>query len=303
MKSCRPSISIVTPSFNQGQFLESCINSVLDQFPLNAEYIIVDGGSSDNSPEIIRRYESRCSKVFIEPDNGHADALNKGFAVSSGDIMCWLNSDDMYTPWAFKTALDIFERFPGVEWIQGIHGFWNSRSQLAGVSKCYKDKFDYLRKDYKWIQQESVFWRRSLWDRSGGYITDSYRYMVDGELWGRFFLSAELYNVESLFSGYRKHCSNRAHLNMAAVEAEMDDITSEMITQSSAYDRSVAKSINTFSRFVRSRTMANIPLQGIFEKLAYRILLSRYNDKAKYPLISWSNEANEWCLSYIARSA
>ncbi|MBT63699.1 MAG: glycosyl transferase [Puniceicoccaceae bacterium] len=205
----RISISIVTPSYNQGDFLEDCMTSVLNQGYPNLEYIVIDGGSHDRSPQIINRYKEQLSYSVSESDKGHADAINKGFKQSSGEVMAWLNSDDMYLPWTLKVVADIFEQFPEVEWITGLNGTWNQYGAITEVIKSRKNIYDYLLGDYVWIQQESVFWRRSLWEKAGGQINESIRYMVDGELWTRFFQHAELYHVDCLFGGYRKHGSNR----------------------------------------------------------------------------------------------
>src|SRR6266540_2247918 len=117
MIDCYPRISIITPSFNQGAFLEQAIRSVIVQNYPNLEYVIIDGGSTDNSIEIIKKYEKHLHYWISEKDNGQYDAINKGFAKSSGVIMGWLNSDDMYCPWALKTVSSIFSECPNIEWL------------------------------------------------------------------------------------------------------------------------------------------------------------------------------------------
>ena len=112
-----PTISVVTPSYNQGRFLEETICSVLTQSYPCVEYVVIDGASSDDSVEIIRKYAGQLTYWVSETDKGQYDAINKGFARTTGEIMAWLNSDDMYTPWALTVVADIFRLFPHVEWI------------------------------------------------------------------------------------------------------------------------------------------------------------------------------------------
>ncbi|MDH4242063.1 MAG: glycosyltransferase, partial [Phycisphaerae bacterium] len=132
--SVAPSISIVTPSYNQGRFLEEAICSVLAQSYRNVEYVVIDGASTDDSVEVVRKYEDRLAYWVSEPDKGQYDAINKGFARTTGEIMAWLNSDDKYTPWALAVVADIFRTFPHVEWITSIHPIrWNERGQAVHV--------------------------------------------------------------------------------------------------------------------------------------------------------------------------
>ena len=209
----KPKISIVTPSFNQGMFLEETIKSVLDQNYENLEYVIIDGGSTDNSLDIIKKYEHKLHKWISEEDEGHGHALNKGFSYTTGDIMAWINSDDKYTPWSFRSVAEIFTQFPHVTWISGFNTLWSSTGAMISVNRRPKNIYDYLLGKFEWIQQESVFWRRSLWEKAGGYINQQYSLMVDGELWTRFFLHADLYSVDCVLAGYRMHPANRAHMN------------------------------------------------------------------------------------------
>ena len=115
-----PRISIVTPSFNQGQFLEQTIRSVLSQGYPNLEYIIIDGGSTDGSVEIIKRYEKQIFFWCSEKDKGHYDAINKGFSRSTGDILAWINSDDIYFPWTLMTVATMMSSVPEVQWLSSL---------------------------------------------------------------------------------------------------------------------------------------------------------------------------------------
>jgi glycosyltransferase involved in cell wall biosynthesis len=205
------SISVVTPSLNQARFLNETILSVLGQDYPRLEYVVVDGGSTDGSVEIIERHRPRLHYFVSEPDSGHARALNKGFAHTSGEIMAWLNSDDMYLPWTFRTVSEIFESFPDVNWIVGLNTWWNENGAMIATGYIYNNIFDYLSGKFFGIQQESVFWRRSLWERAGGSVDENYKFMVDAELWTRFFVLDNLWHAGCVLSGYRMHRENRAN--------------------------------------------------------------------------------------------
>jgi glycosyltransferase involved in cell wall biosynthesis len=216
-----PKISIVTPSFNQGHFIEHTLKSVLDQNYPNLEYIVIDGKSTDNSIEIIKKYSDRLSYWVSEKDNGHGNAINKGFQSSTGEIMAWINSDDMYFPWTLRVVSEVFTLFPHVNWIVGLNSFIKN-SSIFRVEKIYKNKYDFMLGDYKWIQQESVFWRRSLWEKAGGKLNEDYSLMIDGELWCRFFLFDKLYHLDTILAGYRAHDTNRAGTFYKECLVEMD---------------------------------------------------------------------------------
>lgn len=205
-----PRISVVVPSYNQGAFLKATLDSILSQNYPDLECIVVDGGSSDHSVEIIRSMEDRLTWWCSEKDDGHGDALNKGFAKATGEILCWLNSDDLMAPWGLWVVGDVFARFPEVEWLTGEYGIWDAHGRLVAAYPGGATATEYLRRGESDIQQESTFWRRSLWTRAGGKIDTSYRLMIDAELWLRFFRHATLYSLKTVVSGYRWHGENRS---------------------------------------------------------------------------------------------
>jgi glycosyltransferase involved in cell wall biosynthesis len=199
-------ISIVTPSFNQGKYLKICMSSVLAQAVPGLEYILMDGGSTDGSIEIIRQFADRLAYWQSQPDGGHMDALNAGFARSTGEIMGWLNSDDMLMPWALSVVQSVFARFPQVEWlttrfpmVMNPEGTILNARQMEGfhAKLFYRGRNVAIHPRFYAgvIQQESTFWRRSLWERAGGKVDASLRIAGDFELWSRFFQFAELYAV------------------------------------------------------------------------------------------------------------
>jgi glycosyltransferase involved in cell wall biosynthesis len=201
-----PKVSIVTINYNGAQYLEACILSVISQEYPNLEYIIIDGGSSDQSIKIIKKYQKFITYWVSEPDNGMYHALQKGFDKSTGEIMAWLNSDDLYHPKSLFIIAEFFSQNNEIDWVMGCPtGFDSQGRSFQGSGDIYPawSKFRYYNYDYKWIQQESTFWRRSLWEKAGSIFNLQLRYAGDGELWLRFFRHALLYCIPYFIGGFR----------------------------------------------------------------------------------------------------
>jgi glycosyltransferase involved in cell wall biosynthesis len=223
-----PKISIVTPNYNGANFLEETILSIVRQDYPNLEFIVIDGGSTDGSVEIIKKYEKYLTYWVSEADHGHGHALNKGFARTTGEIMAWINSDDKYYPYTFSTVAEIFNKFDDINWIQGKNSWIDKSGRLTDVQFSFINIYSYLLFDYKWIQQESVFWRRSLWNKSGSCINEKLKLMVDGDLWTRFFLLDDLWHLDLVISCFRSHDKNRSHSQIHEVYKEMDEVINAM---------------------------------------------------------------------------
>ena len=225
-----PRLSIVTPSLNQGEFIEETLRSVLLQGYPSLEYTVIDGGSTDASREIVESYAPWLDRWVSEPDGGHFDAINKGFDGARGEVMAWINSDDKYAVGAFAVVGEIFARFPAVEWVTSLRPIlWRAdgREQwcrrLPGFSREAFWRAEYVvgvgHFNSGFIQQESTFWRRSLWQRAGGRVDGCLQVAGDFELWTRFYQEADLYGVASRLGGFRRHARQKTATDYASYVA------------------------------------------------------------------------------------
>ena len=186
--ACWPRISIVTPSYNQGQFIEETIRSVLLQGYPNLEYIIMDGGSKDNTLDILQKYEHAIDYWSSAPDKGQAHAINKGFASASGDILAWLNSDDVYEAGVLAQVAKFFQEQPDIDVISGRCRLWygDSRDRLIDPSPL-RTLEDFLRvktnwRRDRWIVQPEAFFKRGAFEMAGGLHEELF-FCFDGCLW------------------------------------------------------------------------------------------------------------------------
>ncbi|TGV04413.1 glycosyltransferase family 2 protein [Flavivirga rizhaonensis] len=244
-----PKITIVTPVFNQVQFLEKTIQSVIGQKYPNLEYVIIDGGSTDGTLNILEKYSDKITKWVSEPDSGMYHALNKGFDFSTGEIMGWVNSDDILLADALYNVARLFNDLPKVNWIQGLNSFIDLNGKLIEV--CIPRKFSFIKflnHDFKWIQQESTFWRRSLWEKAGGKINTDFKLAGDFELWFRFFQHEKLYNATLPVGAWRNREGQLSGI-------QMDKYLQEVHSIINAYDLSkeeqeVLRSIKHYNTLV-----------------------------------------------------
>ncbi|HWB63544.1 MAG TPA: glycosyltransferase family 2 protein [Chitinophagales bacterium] len=220
-----PKISIITASLNGAAYIEDCIRSIVEQGYPALEYIIVDGGSTDGTMEIVQKYADKITLVLTEKDAGPGQAINNGFKYATGEIMGWVNTDDRLHPKSLFAIAEIFNTLPEVDWAMGFPTWFSSQGICINEIYYNLGRFYYSPKyindnlhlkfarwskrrfamgDFSAIQQESVFWRRALWEKSGAHIMENV-IAFDLELWTRFFEHAQLYTANVLVGGFRIH--------------------------------------------------------------------------------------------------
>ena len=200
-----PKISIVTPSYNQAQFLERTILSVLNQNYPNLEYIIIDGGSTDGSIEIIKKYERYLTFWVSEKDKGQSDAINKGFKKSTGEILAWLNSDDIYLPNALLSVTYFFEQYPNIDMLYGRCYLMDQDDVIYQEAKVMPfNLLDYIYGLFT-IPQQATFWRKDIFLKAGMLNVENHTCM-DGELWINFAKNkANITFVNCFLANFRLH--------------------------------------------------------------------------------------------------
>lgn len=265
-----PKISIVTPVFNQVEYLEETVQSVLSQGYPNLEYIIIDGGSTDGTVDIIKKYESQLAYWVSEPDDGLYFAIKKGFDRTTGEIMAWIGSDDIYHPNSFFTVAQIFSECPQVSWLIGPQTHYDEKNRTVDVRNSpYFNHLSFLMHQYQWVQQESTFWRRSLYKKVGG-IQTKYKLAGDFDLWMRFSRHERMYITNALIGGFR-HRKSQLSKNLKLYYSEADNIiANELISD-------------------KERNQINIMKRN---SLAIAIL-------KKFKVINWHSVYNRFANQYV----
>lgn len=245
-----PRISIVTPSYNQGRFIEATIQSVLSQGYPNLEYIIVDGGSTDASVEIIRRYEKDLAYWVSEKDDGAADAIAKGFRRSTGDILAYLNSDDLYLPGTLHAVATSFQQgrsdvvYGNTRWIDAGGNPIGERRQTPFTAAGYLyGGFD--------LQQPAVFWNRQAYEKCGG-IDPTYLFTFDTELFVRFVNQGSRFtHVRRFFASFRIHERSKSSNEADRCERELERLRTQHLpypfrSARASWTRAAARAERTF---------------------------------------------------------
>lgn len=277
----------MTACRNMEKTIETTILSILSQNYPNLEYIIVDGASTDGTLDIINRYKDRISLVISEPDNGMYDAINKGFTHATGEICAWLNADDIYMPWSLHTIARLFSEHDEVQWAIGQATFmYEERIPNKFFNFCNSYSQEDIRRGWhRWhvlgnLQQESMFWRRKLWEKVGGLDT-TWKVAADYELWIRFAEHAELVSVASPLAAFYMTSSTLSHTPGTGSTLYLDEVEEICRRIKSGYPSLLLKYWGG---------------NGVFNRL-YRLFRWR-----KTPLFFYSFTKKEWILKRIRRS-
>ncbi len=215
-KMTMPKISIVMPSYNQGSYLEASILSILDQDYPNLEFVVIDGGSTDESVSILEEYSDHIKYWVSEADDGQSDALNKGFRIISGDIVGWLNSDDTYQPGTFERVAEVFSDDQIGIAMCSEFGLMDSEGSVferkANGFKNHKTLVRYWSTNGMTINQPSVFFRKEIISPFDPVLDASLHYAMDYELWLRITLDHKVHVVDGYWANYRFHDASKSGL-------------------------------------------------------------------------------------------
>jgi carbamoyltransferase len=209
-------ISVVTPSFRQAAFIERTLRSVLDQNYPKLEYVVQDGGSQDGTPEILARYGDRLAAWESRPDQGQSQAINLGFAKTSGDIMAWLNSDDVLLPGTLAYVARYFSRHPEVDVVYGHRILIDENDRQIG-RWMMPPHDDQVLSWADYIPQETLFWRRSIWEKAGGRVDESFRFAMDWDLLLRFQAAgARFARLPRFLGAFRIHTAQKTSAEISS---------------------------------------------------------------------------------------
>jgi glycosyltransferase involved in cell wall biosynthesis len=228
-----PKITVLTTCYNHAQYIEATINSVINQGYPNLEYIVIDGGSTDGSIEIIQRYRNYLTTFLVEPNTLQIDKLVKGFKYATGDILCMLNSDDLFELGTFKEVVDFFKNNPQADVVYGDYSWINSEGKLIKRKRELSFNRFIMLYDINYIPQPSVFWRRELYDRIGG-INPSLELAMDADLWLRFADVTTMYHINKFWSKYRIHPQQKSSNYREKMVLEMRTIRQRYVNDESA---------------------------------------------------------------------
>jgi hypothetical protein len=258
-----PRISIVTPSYEQGHFLERTLYSVVNQHYPALEYIVQDGGSSDGTTAVLRRFEGALTHWVSERDGGQGDAINRGFAHTSGEIMAYLNSDDLLLPGSLAFAARYLADHPDVDAVYGQRLIVDEADHVIGAWVTPPHDDDMLGLSNV-VPQETLYWRRSAWDRVGG-MDASFQFALDWDFLVRLRDSgARIVRVNRYLGAFRAHGRQKSQAELAVGDAESDALRERVHGRPMSWEEATARMRPYLRRHVAHHTLhrvvARLPL-------------------------------------------
>lgn len=264
-----PLVSIITPSFNQAKYLEKTILSVLNQDYQNIEYIIIDGGSTDESVEILKKYEDKIAYCISEPDKGQTDAIIKGFNKANGSFLTWLCSDDLLEPSMVKISVHFLQKYPEFGLTFGDRVRIDSKGNIYSLQRYSQFRKWYL----KWgltLPQETVLFRREIYENSGE-LNRSLEMAMDYDLWCRMSKITNFLHIPAFLGKFRAH------------ESSKSTIFTHQIKNSSFQDRFTSEFANIMFHHFRKKPSASSMLLGNYIR-QFNALLERRSKQYKRDL-------------------
>lgn len=276
-----PVISIVTPSYEQGRFLGRTIYSVVSQNYPRLEYFVQDGGSTDDTCEVLERFDRSLTGWVSEPDGGQADAINRGFARTSGEVMAYLNSDDLLLPGSLAYVARYFSEHPEVDAVYGQRVLIDDHDRQIGVWVLppHDDKTLTVA-DY--VPQETLFWRRSLWERAGGHIDESFKFAVDWDLLLRFReAGARIVRLPRFLGAFRVHAEQKTGNEVELCALESTRLRERVLGRSMSDEEIVARTQPYLRRHVVYHTLHRLQARLPLPRSAVRTLLPEEEHEQK----------------------
>jgi glycosyltransferase involved in cell wall biosynthesis len=250
-----PTISIVTPSYEQGRYLERTIYSVLNQNYPGLEYVVQDGGSRDETREVLEHFDEPLSHWASEPDDGQADAINRGFAHTKGEIMAYLNSDDLLLPGSLAYVARYFAAHPRVDAVYGHRILIDENDGQIGVWVTPRHD-DQILTYADYIPQETLFWRRELWEKAGARIDTSLKFAVDWDLLLRFReAGAHIVRLPRFLGAFRVHDEQKTGNQQRLCDEESDRLRQRVLGRTMGDEEVYARVRPYLRRHVVHHTM------------------------------------------------
>ena len=286
----KPYISIITTTYNSEDYLEQTLQSIYHQKDANYTHIIVDGDSKDSTHKILKKYKDNIGQLIIEPDDGMYHGITKGAEYAETEIMGWLNSDDIYYPWTLSVVEQVFKKYPTVDWIIGQPSYINEKGHCIKVSSNSGSAYPnyYIRNGWfqpllaGYLQQESMFWRKSLWDKAGG-LDLKYKYAADFDLWTRFARHADLVSVSLPLASFRKRPGQTSIINEKGYSTEVVNICSQFSSYPKLWS-SFSKIHNYFRIVARLLIWKKCKVITYSEKVNDWILKEKFRPLSRYSL-------------------